>query len=80
MARASTFGLELSGKVRLVDAGDSPGVVSLAPVVGVQQLTMRFDGGMAYSEQRYAAVPLVVGWNTAGARWATRSGWVRACA
>ncbi|HZI07420.1 MAG TPA: hypothetical protein VEZ71_25605 [Archangium sp.] len=64
--RASTFGLELSGKVELVDSEDSPWVVSLAPVVGVQQLAMRFDSAMAYSEQRYAALPVLVGWETAG--------------
>lgn len=48
-------------KVELVDSADSPWVVSLAPVVGVQQLAMRFDNAMAYSEQRYAALPVLVG-------------------
>ncbi|WP_375769271.1 hypothetical protein NR798_47650 [Archangium gephyra] len=65
-ARASTFGLEVSGKVELVESRGSPWAVSLAPVVGVQQLTMRFDRAMAYSEQRYAALPVLVGWASVG--------------
>jgi len=60
-ARVSTVGLELSGKVRLVGAEDSPWVVSLAPAVGLHQPVPRFDAYWAYNEQRYATLPVLVG-------------------
>lgn len=34
--------------------------------VGVEQRAMRFDNAMASSEQRHAALPVRVGWETAG--------------
>lgn len=64
--RVSTFGAELSGKVRRVKSEDSPWVVSLAPVVGVHPFVLRVDAHPEYGEQRYAAVPVLVGLDTGG--------------
>lgn len=63
-ARASTFGLEFSGKVELVESEDSPWVVSLVPVVGVQRQGTRFDERGSAGDQRSAALPVVVGLKT----------------
>jgi hypothetical protein len=67
--RVSTFGAELSGKVRLVKSEDSPWVVSLAPVVGAHQFVLRADAYPEYGEQRYAALPVLVGLDTGGGQW-----------
>jgi hypothetical protein len=47
-----------------VGAEDSPWVVSLAPVVGFHQPVPRFDDYWVYYQQRYAALPVLVGLKT----------------